>query len=101
MIRANSFPQAMEFRAKPQNLSVSVEFPYLHRILQKCLFVITTTPHHNHFTTLFPGPPEWAGARIELLDFMVQGKTNRGRQTDHPTGRHSTGPTSAHLHHPP
>jgi len=31
----------------------------------------------------------WAGARRELLDFMVQGKINRGRHTDHPAGRHS------------
>jgi len=37
----------------------------------------------------FPGPPRWAGARRELLDFMVQGKINRGRHTDHPAGRHS------------
>ena len=29
------------------------------------------------------------GARRELLDFMVQGKINRGRHTDHPAGRHS------------
>ena len=41
------------------------------------------------FTALFPGPPGWAGARRELLDFMVQKKTNRGRHTDHPAGRHS------------
>jgi len=47
--------------------------------------------HHNRFTALFPGPPGWAGARTELLDldFMVQGKINRGRHTDHPAGRHS------------
>jgi len=38
---------------------------------------------------LFPGPPGWAGARRELLDFMVQRKINRGRHTDHPAGRHS------------
>jgi len=38
---------------------------------------------------LFPRPPGWAGARRELLDFMVQGKINRGRHTDHPAGRHS------------
>jgi len=44
---------------------------------------------HNRFTALFPGPPGWAGARRELLDFMVQGKINRGRHTDHPAGRHS------------
>ena len=45
--------------------------------------------HHNHFTALFLGPPGWTGARRELLDFMVQGKINRGRHTDHPAGRHS------------
>ena len=45
--------------------------------------------HHNRFTALFQGPSEWADARRELLDFMVQGKINRGRHTDHPAGRHS------------
>jgi len=45
--------------------------------------------HHNRFTALFPGPPGWAGARIELLNFIVQGKTNRCRHTDHPAGCHS------------
>jgi len=44
---------------------------------------------HNRFTALLPGPPGWAGARRELLDFMVQGKINRGRHTDHPAERHS------------
>ena len=29
------------------------------------------------------------GARRELMDFMVQGKINRGRHTDHLAGRHS------------
>ena len=48
-----------------------------------------TTQHHNGFIALFPGPPGWGGARRELLDFMVQGKINRGRHTDHPAGRHS------------
>ena len=45
--------------------------------------------HHNHFMAFFPGPPGWASARREPLDFMVQGKINRGRHTDHPAGRHS------------
>jgi len=45
--------------------------------------------HHNRLTALFPGPPGWAGAGRELLDFMVQGKINRGRHTVHPAGRHS------------
>ena len=46
--------------------------------------VYTISHHHNRFTALFPGPPGWAG-----LDFMVQGKINRGRHTDHPAGCHS------------
>jgi len=46
-------------------------------------------PHHNRFMALFPGPPGWAGARRELLDFMVQRKINRDRHTDHPAGHHS------------
>ena len=40
------------------------------------------------FMALFPGPPGWAGARRGLLDFMVQGRINRGRHTDHPDGSH-------------
>jgi len=46
------------------------------------------THTHNHITAPFLGPPGWAGARRELLDFMVQRKINRGRHTDHPAGRH-------------
>jgi len=51
--------------------------------------VMLPTHHHNRFTALFPGPHGWAIARRELLDFMVQGKINRARHTDHPAGRHS------------
>ena len=40
----------------------------------------TTPPHHNRFAALFPGPPRRAGARRELVDFMVEGKINKGRQ---------------------
>jgi len=46
------------------------------------LFHFTTTITHNRFTALFPGPSGWAGARRELLDFMVQWEIN----TDHPAG---------------
>jgi len=46
--------------------------------------------YHNHFMALILGPPGWSGARRKLLDFMAQGKINRGsRHTDHPAGRHS------------
>ena len=50
---------------------------------------VKVSPHHNRFTAPFPGPPGWAGARRELLDFTVQGKINRGRHTDHPARCHS------------
>ena len=64
--------------------------------------LISLGNHHNRFTALFPGPPGWAGDRREILDFMVQGKINRGRHTDHPVGRHSIRtrqclPPSSHL----
>jgi len=41
------------------------------------------TPYHNRFTAFFwdhPGEP---------VHFMVQGKINRGRLTNHLAGRHS------------
>jgi len=53
------------------------------------IFTLLILPHHNRFTALFPGQPGWADTRRELLDFMVQGKINRGRHTDHPAGCHS------------
>jgi len=46
-------------------------------------------PHHIHFMALSLGPPGWASARREVLDFMVQGKITRSRHTDHPAGCHS------------
>ena len=48
-----------------------------------------TTTNTTVLRPFFPGPPRWAGARRELLDFMVQGKINRGRHTDHPAGHHT------------
>jgi len=70
----------------PQQLQqTNLNHARLTRILDTAL-----PPHHHYrFTALFPGSPGWAGARRELLDFMVQGKINRGRHTDHPAGRHS------------
>ena len=61
--------------------------------------VSTPSPHHNHFTALFLGPPGWAGARRELLDLWC-----KGTEADTPTirlGATPSGLTSAHLHHPP
>ena len=49
--------------------------------------------HHHHTTTvlrpLFRDHPGEPVAKRELLDFMVLGKINRGRHTDHPAGCHS------------
>ena len=68
----------------------------------KCTFTsVINNYHHNHFTAIFPGPPGWAGARKEFLDFMAQGKIT---EADTPTirlGPTPSGLTSAHLHHPP
>jgi len=64
---------------------------HIHYLVQcKCKLLTSITPTlHNRFTALFPRPSGWAIARKKPLDFMVQGKINRGRQTDHPAGRHS------------
>ena len=59
------------------------------RIPNGLAFLVVLENHHNRFTALFPGPPGWADARRELLDFMVQGKINNGRHTDHLDGHHS------------
>ena len=67
----------LDSRSRRSNVSRS-HFKYLQ-----------TPTYHNRCTTLFPGPTRWAGATRELLDFMVQGKINRGRHTDHLDGRHS------------
>jgi len=53
------------------------------------LFIHHTTTTPQPFYGPIPGPPGWAGARREVVDFVVQGKINRGRHTDHPAGRHS------------
>jgi len=53
---------------------------------------LSPPPPPQPFYGPFLGPPGWTGARRELLDFMVQGKINRGRHYDHPTGCHSIRP---------
>ena len=58
-------------------------------------------PHHNRFTVLFPGPPGWAGARRELLDFMVQGRLTEADTLTIRLGATPSWLTSAHLHYPP
>jgi len=56
---------------------------------------------HKHTQPSTAEPPGWAGARRELLEFMVQGRLT---EADTPTirlGATPSGLTSAHLHHPP
>jgi len=62
--------------------------PVLSKIFE-ILLKISTTTTQQLFYGPFLGPPGWAGARRELLDFMVQGKINRFRHTDHPAMHHS------------
>jgi len=59
------------------------------QVQEHCAKGMNNHHRHNRFTALLPGKPGWAGARRELLDFMVQGKINRGGRTNHPAGRHS------------
>jgi len=49
----------------------------------------TTTTTTTTVLQPFFWEPGWGDARRELLDFMVRGKINRGRHTDHPAGCHS------------
>ena len=52
-------------------------------------FMIHTTIYHHNTTVLRPffrDHPGELALEEKLLDFMVQGKTNRGRHTDHPAG---------------
>jgi len=55
----------------------------------RCTNVETVMTHshtRNHFTALYPGLPGWAGARRNLVDFMVLGKIT---EADNPAWRHS------------
>jgi len=80
-------PQRLSFRTAEWRTSRSNQLAEVHLKM-----AAEKSIHHHHTTTalsVFSGPPGWAGARRELLDFMVQGKINRGRHTDHPAGCHS------------
>ena len=52
------------------------------------VIVVVVVPPQPFYGS-FSRTTRWPSARRELLDFMVQGKINRGRHTDHPAGRHS------------
>jgi len=50
------------------------------------VWILKVSHHQKSLGKVTPG---WAGARRQLLDFMVQWEINRGRHTDHPAGRHA------------
>jgi len=65
-------------------------------------FVTSIISNHHTTTVLrpfFPGPPGWASARKELLDFIVQGEIKADTLTIR-LGATPSRLTSAHLHHP-
>ena len=56
------------------------------------VFQMLKVSHHTITTVLRPFFREYRGEPVpeeKLLDFMVEGKINRGRHTDHPAGCHS------------
>jgi len=58
--------------------------------LSKSQVIINTETHTT--TILWPCFWDHPGESVpegKLLDFMAQGKIDRGRHTDHPAGRHS------------
>ena len=77
-------------RLRSFNLSGTIGAGHAQQLLKQLakllLHCVSTTP--QPFYGPFPGPPGWAGAR-KLLNFVVQGKINRRRHTEHPAGRHS------------
>ena len=70
-----------------QQFTLLAHTPERLMIFSSILSQTTTTP--QPFYGPFFGTPGVAGARRELLDFMVQGQINRSRHTDHPVGHHS------------
>ena len=67
-----------------------------------CKTYIATTPsYHNHFTTLFPGPPGWWVSQQNFWTLWCKGRLT---EADTPTiqlGATPSGLSSAHVHHPP
>jgi len=63
--------------------------------------MVNTRTHTQPFYGPFPGPPGWASARRELLDFMVQGRLTEADTLTIRLGATPSGLTSAHFHHPP
>ena len=82
-----------ELKGPPPGFATVFDYSHTGKIHYIPLFLTVFMPPHHTYTTVlrpfFLGPPGWAGARRELLDFMVQGKINRGRHTDQPAGGHS------------
>ena len=79
--------------------AISFEFGWFHWRADMVKEGWTANTHtHNHFTAIFPGLPAWAGARRNLLDFMVQGKIT---EADTPTIRMGATPSELIIDPPP
>ena len=79
----------LQTRLQMGALSLLCTKPHEHNRVILTLMKIIPPHHHNRFTALFLQLPSEPVPEEKLLDFMVQGKINRGRHTDHPAGRHS------------
>ena len=69
---------------------VSKQYLFAHNLRIWC----SQTNTHTHTTVLRPFFRDHLGEPVpeeKLLDFIVQGKINRGRHIDHPAGCHSIG----------
>jgi len=92
----------------PTHISQKARIQTWLNFLCACYLGLWFIPPLNHHSTPQPFYGPFSGTtgvsrcQKRTLDFMVQGKINRGRHADHPDGRTPSGlVTSAHLHHPP
>jgi len=66
-----------------------VYYCFLRTVITLLSFLLPSPPPPQPFYDPFSGTTRVSRAKRELLDFMMQGKINRGRYTGHPAGRHS------------
>ena len=96
------------FVVERRNMKVTLGWKYSacndknnkHEMGPEYLILTTTTTTTTVLPPFYPGSSRWAGARRELLDFMVHGKINSSRHTTIRLAATPSGLTSAHVHHP-
>jgi len=100
-VRLRQIPQSLTDIIGIWSAHSALKIKTIFRVSNPTIHFYDTSPPPQPFYGPFSGPPRWAGATKELLDFIVQRKINRGRHTDHPKDATPSGLSSAHLHHPP